>query len=151
MLDLKFVRENIDLIKADLEKRGDAEKKAWVDDIVQLDKKYRELLKESQELRHRRNQLSEEINKAKKEGKEPTKLLEEAKEIPSKLQQAETQIEGLLNGISVKAERLPNILHESVPVGRDDSDNVEIEKVGEKPSFDFTTLIRTPSRHWGFP
>ena len=137
MLDIKFIRENPEIIKKDLEKRQDKEKSAWVDDLLKKDKEYRQLLEKNQELRQKRNQLSEEINKLKKQGKDISAVLKESKELPQKIKDVDEQIASLQEKITHYLMRLPNILHESVPLGKDSSENKIIKKEGSIPKFDF--------------
>lgn len=138
MIDLKFLRENPQVIKSDLEKRKDEQKLPWVDDILEQDKMYRELLQESQDLRARRNTVSELINQKKKAKENADAEIQEAKDIPSKLEKIEEKIEAILDGIKMKLMRLPNVLHESVPYGASDEENKQIELVNPKPEFSFT-------------
>jgi len=137
MLDIRFIRENADIVKKDLEKRQDKEKLEWVDNLVEKDKEYRELLQKNQELRHRRNLITEEINRLKKEGKDFSKNVLEGKELPKKIKEADDRIREIEEKIYYYLMRLPNILHESVPYGKDDNDNREVRKWGEKIKPDF--------------
>ena len=91
MLDIKFIREHPDIIKKDLEKRGDNEKTDWISEILSKDEEYRKLLAEAQTLRAKRNSVSKDINKAKKEGKDVKPILEEAKAIPDKIKKIVAQ------------------------------------------------------------
>jgi seryl-tRNA synthetase len=140
MLDIKFIRENPDIIKKDLEKRQDKEKTVWVDEIIIKDEEYRKLLSEAQELRHKRNNLSKEINRLKKEGKDVKAVLEEAKLIPKRIEEIEILTTKIKDEIKEKQMRLPNILHESVPVGSSDEENEVVKEVGEKKNFDFELI-----------
>ncbi len=140
MLSIQFIRENSNVIRADLEKRKDTEKLAWVDEILQKDEKYRGLLVTVQDLRHKRNTVSSEINALRKKGEDTSALLDEAKQIPSKIKSIEEETEQLQKEIKEKQMRLPNILHESVPIGDDEEGNVVVREVGKKPSFDFALL-----------
>jgi len=140
MLDLKFVRENADVVRKDLEKRKDTEKLTWVDDVLENDSRYREKLQLSQNLRAERNVVSKAINTKKKAGENADAEMQRAKDIPQELNKLETEIEGILEGIQHKLMRLPNILHESVPYGESDEKNIPIEHIGEKPEFGFKPL-----------
>lgn len=137
MLDIKFIRENPDIVKKDLEKRKDTAKLSMLADALKKDEEYRKALQEVEELRRRRNQLSEEINKAKKEKKDTTKILKEVKEIPQKIKDAEDKVNGLSSDIRYIQMRLPNILHESVPYGKDETENKVERTFGKikKPGF----------------
>jgi len=140
MLDIRFIRENASIVKNDLEKRQDKEKLAWVDDLIAKDKEYRGLLQKNQELRHKRNLITNEINKIRKEGKDISSKVKEAKELPGKIKESEEKVNELAGKIRYYLMRLPNILHKSVPVGKDDSENKEVRKWGKKPKFSFELM-----------
>jgi seryl-tRNA synthetase len=137
MMDIKFIRENPGIVRADLEKRKDSEKLEWLDDILAKDKKHRALLQESQELRRKRNEISEKINSAKKAGQDASSFIGEAKNIPKRLVEIEGEQNAIQKEIHDKLMRMPNILHESVPEGASAEDNVEVEKINRKPEFKF--------------
>lgn len=137
MLDIKFIRENPDLVKKDLEKRQDKEKLKWVDSLIEKDKEYRNLLQLNQDLRHMRNIITDEINQLKKQGKDISAKVREAKELPNKIKEVDEKIKEIHEKIYHYLMRIPNILHKSVPVGKDESENKEIRKWGEKKEFDF--------------
>lgn len=138
MLELKFIRASPGVVRADLNKRGDTEKLAWIDDLLAKDEKSRGMQVEINAMRNRRNVISREINQARKAGEEISGLLEEAKSLPGKIKDAESELEEIQEKIKFYQMRIPNILHESVPVGADDSGNVEVKKWGEPavPSFE---------------
>lgn len=137
MLDLKFLRENPDVVKEDLRKRGDVEKYAWVDDLLGKDRRSRALKVQADELRRRRNSIAREINEARKSGGDVSTLKEEASLLPARIREIEVELEETATSIRDSLMRLPNILHESVPIGKDDTENVELRRVGEPitPSF----------------
>ena len=137
MLDIKFVRENPSIVKRDLEKRQDKEKVKWVDDLLEKDKEYRNLLQLNQDLRHKRNLITNEINELRKEGKDISGKVKEAKQLPEKIKEVDEKIKELHEKVHYYLMRLPNILHESVPVGKDHNENKEVRKFGEKPKFGF--------------
>ncbi|MBI2541572.1 serine--tRNA ligase [Candidatus Woesearchaeota archaeon] len=137
MLSIKFIRENPDVIRKDLEKRNEKEKIEWLDDLLKCDTEHKKLLQENQILRQRRNEVTEEINKLKKQGEDIKEKVQEAKELPQKIRQSDEKIEELKNKIEYYLMRLPNVLHESVPVGKDANGNVVVKTWGEKPKFDF--------------
>ncbi|MDR0438801.1 MAG: serine--tRNA ligase, partial [Methanocalculaceae archaeon] len=87
MLDVKFVRVHPEIVRADLEKRHDVEKLAWVDIVLDLDKSFRELTVRNNELRARRNSISKEINATKKTGDDPAPLFAEAKMLPQRIKE----------------------------------------------------------------
>ena len=115
MLDIKFVRENPDIVKKDLQKRNDKEKLEWVDDLLNKDSEYRRLLQDNQRLRQGRNTITDEINKLRKQGLDFKEKVQEAKELPDKIKQSDEKLIELKNKIDYYLMRLPNILHDSVP------------------------------------
>ncbi len=137
MLEINFVVENPDAVKADLKKRGMLDKIKWVDELIQLNKEQKSLKTELDNLRHKRNELSESINKNKREGKDISELVKEASQLPKKIKQLEQEYKDKIDKIRFYLMRIPNILDESVPIGKDDSENVEIKRVGEPKKFDF--------------
>ncbi len=138
MLELKFVRAHPEIIRADLNKRGDTERLVWVDEVLEMDRRARELTVAIGDLRNRRNVISREINRARKAGEDTAALIAEAADLPARIKEAETERDTLTEGIRYRLMRIPNILHESVPVGKDDTENVEIKRWGEPrvPAFD---------------
>ncbi len=137
MLDIRFIRSYPDLVKADLQKRNDTEKIAWVDDLLKKDARSRELKVETDALRQRRNTIARDINAAKKAGKDAKDLIAEAAALPERIRSCDAEQEAIREAIHHYLMRIPNILHESVPVGKDDSENVEIRKVGSPRVFPF--------------
>ena len=137
MLDIKFIRDNPGIVRKDIEKRNEKEKLEWLDDLLKSDIEYRKLLQENQSLRQRRNEITEEINKLKKQGREIKEKVQEAKELPNRIKQSDERTEELKNKIEDYLMRLPNILHESVPTGKDANGNVVVKEWGEKPKFGF--------------
>ncbi len=137
MLEIKIIRENPEIVKKDLQKRGDSEKLGWLDEVLKLDNEWRKLKGEADELRSKRNALSMEINKLKKEKKDADKIIREAQEIPKKIEQIEKEVAEREDKIKYYLMRLPNILHESVPKGKDSEDNVTVKTFGKKPAFKF--------------
>jgi len=137
MLDIKFIRENPESVRKDLEKRNEKEKLEWLDDLLKIDIEYRRLLQENQGLRQRRNEITNEINKLRKQGKDFKEKIQEAKELPDKIKQSDEKIEELRDKIYYYLMRFPNILHASVPYGKDSNDNVVVRTWGKKPKFDF--------------
>jgi len=137
MLDIKFIRENPNIVKKDLKKRNDLEKLKWIDDLLKKDGQYRVLLKKEQELRHKRNLITREINELKKQGKDIKQKIKEAKELPEKVKEITSKVNELRGKINYYLMRIPNILHESVPTGKDENDNKTVRKWGQIKKFDF--------------
>jgi len=137
MLDIKLIRERPDVVRRNLEKRGDEAKLRMLDDLIKLDKEWRQLLTRVNELRHRRRLVTEEVARLKKEGKDASKKVNEAKNIPKEIEKLEAQVEERKERVNEILLRLPNLLHESVPVGKDESANVVVRVVGKPPMFGF--------------
>lgn len=137
MLDIKLIREMPEVVRENLKKRDDKEKLGWLDEIIEKDRCWRKLVTENDKLKHKRNILSQEIAELKKAGKDATKKLKEAAKIPEKIKENDAEIQKLQDRCKWISMRLPNILHESVPIGKDESENVEIREWGKKPKFDF--------------
>jgi len=137
MLDIKLIREHPEVVRKNLEKRGDLGKLKMLDDLIRYDREWRQLLTKTNELRHRRRIVTEEIAKLKKEGKGASEKVEEAKNIPEEIQKLEEQVEERKARVNNILFRLPNLLHESVPLGKDESANVVVRVVGKPPKFDF--------------
>ena len=89
MLDIKFIRDNADIVKSNIMKKNQDDKIVLVDQLIEEDKEYRALLKENEDLRAKRNKVSQSINEAKKAGEDASEFLAQAKEIPAKLKESE--------------------------------------------------------------
>jgi seryl-tRNA synthetase len=138
MLDVKLIREKPEYVRENIARRHDPEKLELLDRVIETDLKWRELTQRVNELRRRRNVVSSEIGKAVKAGGDALSLRAEAAEIPSKLSELESLMNGLQEQLRDGLMRLPNMLHDSVPYGRDDHDNVVVKVCGKKPEFSFT-------------
>ena len=137
MIDIKFLRENPDVVKDNIKKKGKKDRLKLVDEILVKDTKWRVLKGEVDNIRSSRNKISKEIADAKKLGKDVKKLLKEAGEIPAKIESLEKQMYEFENEISQMLKKIPNIIHKDVPIGKDDSENVEWEVIGKPKKFDF--------------
>ena len=133
MIDINLIRENPTLVKENMKKKFQDEKVGLVDEAYKLDKDYREVVTRASEIRSLRNKYSKEIGALMREGKR-----DEAEEIKAKV----TSMAEELKDLEVKEEeygkelkeimmKIPNIIHDSVPIGKDDSENVEIQKYGD--------------------
>jgi len=118
-------------------KRGAAEKLQTLDDLIDFDKAWRKFVVELNELRRRRNVITAEIARLKSEGEDVSEKIREAEKIPNNIKRLEDEIGKLREKIDYALLRIPNILHDSVPSGKDENDNVEIRRWGKPPKFDF--------------
>ncbi len=133
MLDIKFLRENPEIVKENIKKKFQDYKLGLVDEVIELDTKNRETKLKGDELRTSRNTLSSQIGNLMKEGKkeEAEEIKQKVKQINDELVENEKLEEQYSNEIKERMMKIPNIIHPSVPVGKDDSENVEIQKYGE--------------------
>lgn len=137
MLDIKLIRENPAQVRENLARRHDPEKLELLDRVIKTDQEWRELTARVNDMRRRRNEISSQIGRVMKEGGDASSLKKEAGEIPSQLKELESQMSSLQEDLRDGLMRLPNMLHESVPYGADDHDNVEIRRWGKAPMFGF--------------
>ena len=137
MLDIKLIREHPEIVKKDLEKRGELEKIEMLKNLIEYDIEWRRLLKEASELRHKRKKMTTEVAKLKKQKKDASKHIEQAKNIPHQIKKLEIKVAEYKEKANQLLMKLPNILHESVPFGKDEYDNVVEKLVGKPPKFDF--------------
>ncbi|MEM3695249.1 MAG: serine--tRNA ligase [Candidatus Bathyarchaeia archaeon] len=137
MLDIKLIRENPEFVKNNMMKRGDPENIKILDELIDCDRKWRQLLTRLNELRHERRILTTKIATLKKKGESAEKELARAKEIDLETENIEKQVADYEEKVHSCLMRLPNLLHESVPVGKDENDNVPIRFWGEIPKFNF--------------
>ena len=133
MIDIKLIRENRDLVKENIKKKFQDEKLGLVDEVYEYDKTYRECKMKVDELRSKRNDLSASIGSLMRDGKkdEAEKIKLEVGNINNEIAECEEKEERLSKEIKDRMMVIPNIIDASVPIGKDDSENVEVEKFGE--------------------
>ena len=133
MIDIKLIRENPDLVKENIKKKFQDYKLCLVDEILELDKKNREVKLNGDDLRMNRNSLSNQIGLLMRDGKkdEAETIKKQVQNINNQLVENEKLEATYAEEIKQKMMKIPNIIHESVPIGEDDSKNVEIQKYGE--------------------
>ena len=150
MLDMKFVRENPDVVKENIKKKFQEEKLPLVDEVLALDEQNRAAMSEANELRASRNQLSKKVGMLMGQAKKDPSKLEEAEAVKAQvkanadrlaeLEAQEAQLAAKIHKIMLV---IPNIIDESVPIGPDDSCNVEVERFGEPTTPDFEVPYHT--------
>ena len=140
MLDAKFVRENIEIIKESLRNRNYA---LSLDEFLKFEEQRRSLLKEAEELRNRRNVVSEEIGRLRIQKQDASNLIDEMKLVSDQIKAFDAQLKMLEENTNEFLLNMPNVPHDSVPVGKDETGNVEIRRWGEPRQFDFE-----PLNHW---
>lgn len=137
MLDITLIREHPEIAKASEKKRGRDPKK--IDEVLILDEQWKKELKKVEELKHKRNVVSEEINQAKKTSKSSLaeQKIREMKTVVENIKMGEDKANQLLQQRNSALLKIGNILHSKVPQGKDDSENKEIKKIGKKTAFTF--------------
>ena len=140
MLDLRFVRRNLEIIATSLKKRGSD---LNVNEFLQLDQRRREILAKVETLRAKRNRVTSEIPQKKHAHEDITSLLQEAKTLSRQIEALDKELKEVERGIYDFLVNLPNIPHPSVPIGKDETENVIVKFWGEKPIFSFS-----PKPHW---
>lgn len=141
MLDLKFLRDNFEDVKNKLQHRG--EDLSDLNHFEDLDVRRRQLLAETEQLKSKRNEVSQQIAVLKREKKDAEQFIKEMREVGDKVKALDEELKGVEEKLELLLLSIPNIPHESVPVGETEDDNVEVRKWGELPSFSFE-----PKPHW---
>ncbi len=141
MLDIKLLRNNIELVERSLKDRGGD--LSDISNFKELDLERRRLLQESEQLKNRRNQVSQEIAIKKKQGESADDIIAEMRQVSDRIKELDEQVRDLEQRINDMVLALPNIPHESVPKGSSEDDNEEIRRWGEPKSFEFE-----PKAHW---
>ena len=140
MLELKFMRENVEMLKEMLKNRNS---NVDMDAFVELDSKRREVLSEVENLKRERNNASAEIANLKKEKKDANHLIEKMGGVSAKIKELDTELAEIDDKIKNIQMTIPNVYHSSTPIGPDEDHNVEIRKWGEPKKFNFE-----PKPHW---
>ena len=133
MIDIKFLRENPDIVKENIKKKFQNHKLSLVDEVIEFDKKNREATLKGDELRNKRNSLSSQIGILMKDGKkeEAENIKTQVQEINNELEKNEELEANYSEEVKSRMMKIPNIIHDSVPLGEDDTHNVEIQKFGD--------------------
>lgn len=137
MLDIKLIRENPDYVRSNLEKRGNPENLQMLDELIAIDKQWRTNLTALNDLRHQRKQVTIEIAKLKKTGGDAQAQVEKAKAVDTQVTIIEKQVVLEEEKERDLLLRLPNMLEDTVPFGKDDTGNVQIKTWGEPRKFSF--------------
>ncbi|NBI30663.1 serine--tRNA ligase [Chengkuizengella marina] len=141
MLDIKRFRNDLETIETALKHRGHPLND--MTSFMQLDTKRRELLQQAEQLKNQRNVVSQDVAKKKKAGENAEDLIKEMREVSDQIKTLDEELREIESQLEQILLTLPNILHSSVPIGKDEDDNVEIRRWGDIPTFDFE-----PKAHW---
>ena len=125
MLDIKFIRENPELVRQGIKNKNETDK---VDDLLKLDEQRRELILKTDDLKHKRNEVSSQIPKMKKAGEDVTAVLAEMKTVSDEISILDSQLKEIESKVEEILMFIPNMPHESVPVGKSSNDNVEVRQ-----------------------
>jgi seryl-tRNA synthetase len=137
MLDIKLIRENPEFVKNNLAKRGNPENSKMLAELISIDGEWRLNLTKLNELRHKRKLITAEIAALKKAGKDASGKVEKAKTIDSEITSIQAEVAKAEEKTHDYLMRLPNLLHETVPVGKDENENVQMRTWGDTPKFSF--------------
>jgi seryl-tRNA synthetase len=140
LLDLKFIRSHQKTVQEALDKRNND---FDLEQLLDVDQERRSLIAESENLKNRRNTLSQEVGKLKAAKQDATQIMDEVRGISSQIKEMDQQLADLEDKLNQNMLMIPNIPHETVPVGSDEEDNVVLRIEGEPPKFSFT-----PLPHW---
>ena len=145
MIDINLIRENPELVKENIKKKFQDEKLVLVDEVKSLDEEYRALRKTQDDLRNKRNTLSKQIGMLMGQGKkqEAEEVKAEVKQIGDTITANEQKEQDLENQIKERMLVIPNIIDKSVPIGEDDSKNVELQQFGTKRTFNYEIPYHT--------
>lgn len=140
LLDPKFIRENPDLVKEAMAKRKE---NVDIDAFLALDEKRRDCITKAEQLKNKKNTVSEEIARLKREKQDASELIKEMQQVSKLIKEYDEQLQQIEADLQAILMTIPNIPHPSVPIGETDEDNVEVRRWGEPTKFDFE-----PKAHW---
>ncbi|MDU4450262.1 MAG: serine--tRNA ligase, partial [Staphylococcus lugdunensis] len=141
MLDIRLFRTEPEKVKDKIKLRGDDPK--VVDDVLQLDEQRRKLIGQTEEMKANRNKVSEQIAAKKRNQENADDVIKEMRELGDKIKEIDTKLNEIDNKIKDTLIRIPNLIHDDVPQGASDEENVELKKWGTPRDFDFE-----PKAHW---
>lgn len=141
MLDIRLIRSEPEFVKDKVAKRGDDPK--VIDEILELDKKRRELIAQTEELKSRRNKVSGEIAQKKRNKENADDVILEMRQVGDQIKEIDQNLNQLNDDVTYKLIRIPNLISDETPVGKDEDDNVEVRKWGTPRTFDFESKA-----HW---
>lgn len=141
MLDIRLIRSEPEFVKDKVAKRGDDSK--VIDEILELDKKRRELIAQTEELKSRRNKVSGEIAQKKRNKENADDVILEMRQVGDQIKEIDQNLNQLNEDVTYRLVRIPNLISDETPVGKDEDDNVEVRKWGTPRQFDFESKA-----HW---
>ncbi len=146
MLDLKFIRENPQVVKEGIAKKGEVDR---IDEVLQIDARRRELIQQGEVFKSKRNTISAEVGKLKREGKDATEVMSEMENIKNQIKSFDDELATIETDLNKLLLTIPNIPHPDVPVGKNPEDNIEFSRWGEitKPDFELKPHWELVQKH----
>ena len=141
MLDIRLIRNEVEKVKEKTQKRG--VDPAVIDEILELDESRRKLIKETEELKSKRNKVSEEIAQKKRNKEDADDAIQAMRQVGEDIKDIDARLNDVKADFEDRMNRVPNLIHDDVPEGADDTENVEIRRTGDPRQFDFE-----PKAHW---
>ncbi|WP_031546789.1 serine--tRNA ligase [Salinicoccus luteus] len=141
MLDIRLIRNEVEKVKEKTQKRG--VDPAVIDEILELDESRRKLIKETEELKSKRNKVSEEIAQKKRNKEDADDAIQAMRQVGEDIKDIDARLNDIKTDFEDRMSRVPNLIHDDVPEGADDTENVEIRRTGGPRQFDFE-----PKAHW---
>lgn len=140
MLEMKFIRENTKKVKENIRKKGKDILLPLVDEVIRLDEEYRTNIQVANDLKHKRNSVTEKIAENKQKGLPTEDLLAEARQLPDKIKEIDDKQKELYERIIDIQKRIPNMMSKKTPIGKDENENKEIKRFGESEKKDFEVI-----------
>ncbi|WP_434121800.1 serine--tRNA ligase [Salinicoccus roseus] len=141
MLDIKLIRNEVEKVKEKTQKRG--VDPAIIDEILELDESRRKLIQDTEELKKERNRVSEEIAQKKRNKENADEAIQAMRQVGEDIKDIDARLNAVKTDFEDRMSRMPNLIHDDVPEGADDTENVEIRRTGNPRQFDFE-----PKAHW---
>ncbi|WP_271402466.1 serine--tRNA ligase [Salinicoccus roseus] len=141
MLDIKLIRNEVEKVKEKTQKRG--VDPAIIDEILELDESRRKLIQDTEELKKERNRVSEEIAQKKRNKEDADEAIQAMRQVGEDIKDIDARLNAVKTDFEDRMSRVPNLIHDDVPEGADDTENVEIRRTGDPRQFDFE-----PKAHW---
>jgi len=137
LLDIKLIREDPEVVRANLERRGDIENLQMLEDLIEYDRQWRRFLNQSNELRHERREATNKIASMKKSGQKFERFIDKGRKLDARISKIQEQVKMYRQMTLNILMKLPNLLHDSVPSGKGENDNIIVKEWGKPPKFDF--------------
>ena len=145
MLDIKLIRNEVEKVKEKTQKRG--VDPAIIDEILELDESRRKLIQDTEELKKERNRVSEEIAQKKRNKENADEAIQAMRQVGEDIKDIDARLNAVKTDFEDRMSRVPNLIHDDVPEGADDTENVEIRRTGDPRQFDFEPKAQIGRAH----